>query len=195
MADKADQIMNAAIDKFAEKGYYSTKIADIAEEAGIAKGTFYLYFKSKKDLMLELIRMHASLLKESINLDECSFKENNIEQFIAEFIKCFLDFNLKNKNLAIIIHREAVSVDEDFVQAYINLDCEVTEILRGVYDILVNHFHVDLDDDFDFFSNVFFGTMESYIFRNYIVRNEEIDLEETSQKISKYISRIINAAT
>jgi AcrR family transcriptional regulator len=191
MADKADKIMDAAIDKFAEKGYYNTKIADIVEAVGIAKGTFYLYFNSKKDLMLELIRRHRSMLKKSINLDECNFKENDVELFIEDFIKCFLRYNLKNKNLAIIIHREAVSVDKDFVQEYIKLDSEVTEILKGVYDILINHFHVDLDNDFEFFSNVFFGTMKSYIFRTYIVRNEDVNIEETSKKVAKYISRII----
>lgn len=191
MANKADQIMNAAIDKFAEKGYYKTKISDIVEEVGIAKGTFYLYFKSKKDLMLELVRRHALSLKESIDFDDCNFKEKNIEQFIADFIKRYLSFNLLNKNLAIIIHREAVSVDKEFVEEYIQLDDVVTKILKQVYDILVKHFNVDLEDDFEFFANVFFGTMNSYIFRSYIIRNEEVNIEETSKKVSKYISRII----
>ncbi|UUZ87039.1 TetR/AcrR family transcriptional regulator [Paenibacillus sp. P26] len=40
----------AALELFQTKGYHSTKVSDIVKAAGIAQGTFYLYFKSKEDL-------------------------------------------------------------------------------------------------------------------------------------------------
>jgi TetR/AcrR family fatty acid metabolism transcriptional regulator len=48
--DKKQQIVQAAIKVFAEKGLEKAKIADIAREAGIGKGTVYEYFSSKEDL-------------------------------------------------------------------------------------------------------------------------------------------------
>jgi TetR/AcrR family fatty acid metabolism transcriptional regulator len=48
--DKREQIVQAAIKVFAEKGLEKGKIADIAREAGIGKGTVYEYFSSKEDL-------------------------------------------------------------------------------------------------------------------------------------------------
>ena len=49
--DKREAILRAAIKVFANRGYFSSKVADIAGEAGIADGTVYLYFRSKDDIL------------------------------------------------------------------------------------------------------------------------------------------------
>jgi TetR/AcrR family fatty acid metabolism transcriptional regulator len=49
--DKREAILRAAIKVFAGKGYFNSKVADIAKEAGIADGTVYLYFKSKDEIL------------------------------------------------------------------------------------------------------------------------------------------------
>lgn len=51
VADKREAILRAAIKVFASKGYFNSKVADIAGEAGIADGTVYLYFKSKDEIL------------------------------------------------------------------------------------------------------------------------------------------------
>ena len=51
VADKREAILRAAIKVFAGKGYFNSKVADIATEAGIADGTVYLYFKSKDEIL------------------------------------------------------------------------------------------------------------------------------------------------
>lgn len=51
VTDKREAILRAAIKVFAGKGYFNSKVADIAKEAGIADGTVYLYFKSKDDIL------------------------------------------------------------------------------------------------------------------------------------------------
>jgi len=51
VVDKHEAILRAAIKVFAEKGYFNSKVADIAGEAGIADGTVYLYFKSKDEIL------------------------------------------------------------------------------------------------------------------------------------------------
>jgi TetR/AcrR family transcriptional regulator, fatty acid metabolism regulator protein len=51
VTDKREAILRAAIRVFAKKGYFSSKVADIAGDAGIADGTVYLYFKSKEDIL------------------------------------------------------------------------------------------------------------------------------------------------
>jgi len=54
--DKPQQIIEAAVRVFARKGYYNSRVADIAREAGIAAGTVYLYFKTKDDILVTLFR-------------------------------------------------------------------------------------------------------------------------------------------
>lgn len=51
IADKREAILRAAIKVFAGRGYFNSKVADIAAEAGIADGTVYLYFKSKDEIL------------------------------------------------------------------------------------------------------------------------------------------------
>lgn len=48
--DKKDSIIASALKLFEEKGFHATKVSDIVKDAGMAQGTFYLYFKSKEDL-------------------------------------------------------------------------------------------------------------------------------------------------
>lgn len=49
--DKREAILKAAISVFAGRGYFNSKVADIAKAAGIADGTVYLYFKSKDEIL------------------------------------------------------------------------------------------------------------------------------------------------
>ena len=51
VVDKREAILRAAITVFAHNGYFNSKVADIAREAGVADGTVYLYFKSKEDIL------------------------------------------------------------------------------------------------------------------------------------------------
>jgi len=54
--EKPQQIIEAAVRVFARKGYYNSRVSDIAREAGIAAGTIYLYFKTKDDILVTLFR-------------------------------------------------------------------------------------------------------------------------------------------
>src|SRR5262245_13245869 len=51
---KRDAILRAAIDVFAERGFFNAQVADVARAAGIAAGTVYLYFRSKDDLLVSV---------------------------------------------------------------------------------------------------------------------------------------------
>jgi TetR/AcrR family transcriptional regulator, fatty acid metabolism regulator protein len=51
VTDKHEAILRAGVKVFAEKGYFNSKVADIARVAGIADGTVYLYFKSKDEIL------------------------------------------------------------------------------------------------------------------------------------------------
>jgi TetR/AcrR family transcriptional regulator, fatty acid metabolism regulator protein len=61
-ADKRQAILDAAVRVFARQGYYATRVADIADEAGVAYGLVYHYFRSKEAVMTELFTQRWSLL-------------------------------------------------------------------------------------------------------------------------------------
>lgn len=54
--ERKQQLVDAAMALFAERGYSATRIVDICERAGVAKGLFYWYFPTKLDLFTELVR-------------------------------------------------------------------------------------------------------------------------------------------
>jgi TetR/AcrR family transcriptional regulator, fatty acid metabolism regulator protein len=65
IADKREAILRAGVRVFAAKGFFNSKVADIAREAGIADGTVYLYFKSKDEILHSIFdRAMADFIEE-----------------------------------------------------------------------------------------------------------------------------------
>lgn len=64
---RRDLIINSASNLFSERGYRGTTVDDIAREAGIAKGTFYIYFESKESLLSEVMDHTTETTIERIN--------------------------------------------------------------------------------------------------------------------------------
>lgn len=103
---KRDSLLESAFSLFTSKGINKTSISDIVEKSGVAKGTFYLYFKDKYDIRNMLIAHKASQLfrKADIELqkagtmdifDEIIFLTDNIINQFCEN-KSLLNFISKN---------------------------------------------------------------------------------------------------
>src|SRR5262245_55632408 len=52
--DKRERILRAAIKVFARKGFYATRVSEIAKAAGVADGTIYLYFENKDAVLVSI---------------------------------------------------------------------------------------------------------------------------------------------
>jgi AcrR family transcriptional regulator len=61
--DKRRQLLDAAVRVFARKGYHASRVGDIAEEAGVAHGLLYHYFKSKDEVLEAVFHENWSLLQ------------------------------------------------------------------------------------------------------------------------------------
>ena len=81
---KKEIIINAAIKVFAGKGFFNSKVADVAKEAGVADGTIYLYFKNKDDLLISLFetKMEEILIRFNRILQQDITPPEKLEQFI-----------------------------------------------------------------------------------------------------------------
>jgi AcrR family transcriptional regulator len=65
--DKRRQILDAAVRVFARQGFHATRVSDIADEAGVAYGLVYHYFRSKDEVLNELFVERWSLLLAAID--------------------------------------------------------------------------------------------------------------------------------
>lgn len=103
--DKKEILMNSATNLFKTKGIYSTTVSDIVKDAGIAKGTFYLYFRDKDEVVNAVIMKEANILlnkaiEESKTLENAKLSEKIV--FIADHV---IDVFLKNKSDLEIIRK------------------------------------------------------------------------------------------
>jgi TetR/AcrR family transcriptional regulator len=56
---RPQELLDAALDLFVERGFAATRSEDVAMRAGVSKGTLYLYYPSKEELLKEVIRHHV----------------------------------------------------------------------------------------------------------------------------------------
>ncbi len=94
------RLLRAAKKVFSEKGYYNAQISHIIDTAGVARGTFYLYFKSKEEILKEILKEVVSELR--VRIKVIDLKRDPVDQ-IVENIQRVLDFALEEKELARIV--------------------------------------------------------------------------------------------
>ncbi|MFH1175876.1 MAG: TetR/AcrR family transcriptional regulator [Acidobacteriota bacterium] len=56
---RRSEILRAAVEVFAERGYFAARMREVAKQAGVADGTLYLYFKGKEDLLVSILEEYA----------------------------------------------------------------------------------------------------------------------------------------
>lgn len=71
---RRQDILEAAIRVFAERGYYTANVSDVAHAAGVAQGTIYLYFKSKEELLRAIFNEKMGELIDFIDEQICAVK-------------------------------------------------------------------------------------------------------------------------
>lgn len=109
---KRELILKAALDVFSEKGFHEAKIEEIAQEAGIGKGTVYEYFRSKEQLFQEMLKegmeIFDSLLEEELQA------KKTLHEKLAGMIRHNLEIGRRFRPLARIIMMEATIIDDTF---------------------------------------------------------------------------------
>jgi TetR/AcrR family fatty acid metabolism transcriptional regulator len=128
--DKRARILDAAIKVFAERGFHSATVAEIARAAGVADGTIYLYFKGKDDLLLRLFdeKMTELLAEAKAALGQ----EPTAPGKLRRFIQLHLTAVERNPELAAVLIVEMrqsaqflKAADRQKLAAYVDLIAEV----------------------------------------------------------------------
>ena len=103
--EKENKLIEKALKLFTEKGVNNTSIQDIADEAGVGKGTFYLYFKDKYDIRDKVIASCSNkLFADALDALNNSYIQNFEDQIIF-VINHILDELNKNKVLLKLISK------------------------------------------------------------------------------------------
>lgn len=108
-------LLAAAEQEFGEKGFHTASISSITQRAGVAQGTFYIYFASKEDILRALVRQMGRKVRHSLT-EATEAIPNRLEQE-KHGLEHFLEFAVEHKNLYRIV-LESQFIDESIHREY-----------------------------------------------------------------------------
>jgi AcrR family transcriptional regulator len=108
------QILDAARDVFARRGYNQTTIDDIVAQAGVARGTFYLYFDDKRAVFSELIDRFAAQLTGAIQRIVTDDSSRSVADQVRQNIRAIVATCLAERATTKILFTDAAGVDPAF---------------------------------------------------------------------------------
>ncbi len=113
-AERRQQILSAARGLFAKRGYHLTTIDDIVAQAGVARGTFYLYFEDKRAIFSDLIDRFGSQLAVAIVRIVTDDPARSVGAQIHENIRRIIGTCLSERAMTKILFTDAVGIDPLF---------------------------------------------------------------------------------
>jgi AcrR family transcriptional regulator len=127
--ERKQQILVAAREVFAKRGYARTTVDDIALEAGVARGTFYLYFDDKRDAFAELVDAFAGQIGSAIVRIVTDDPRRTVDAQVLENIRAILGVCLAERTMTKILFTDAVGVDPEFAHKLITFYDSVVQLL------------------------------------------------------------------
>lgn len=185
---KEDSLLNTAFSLFTTKGVSQTSISDIVNNAGVAKGTFYLYFKDKYDIRNKLVSHKSSQLFqnaiEALSASDKKFTFNERIVFIVDNIinqlnenKSLLTFIAKNLSWGVFKHALTTPIKDD-------ID------FRNIYDAMLEDAPYNIEQpEIMIFMIVELVSSTCY---SAILYSEPVELETFKPYLYKCINNIID---
>jgi len=109
------KLLDAAEIEFGENGYVATSVSSITRRAGVAQGTFYLYFPGKADVLRELVQHMGRQLRRALS-EATAGVEGRLEVERVG-LEAFIRFSLEHQNLYKVV-MESQFVDESIYREY-----------------------------------------------------------------------------
>ncbi len=170
--EKKQKIIEAAIKLFSSKGYHRTNVKRITDLLGFSTGTFYNYFKGKRELFIQVVAEVVRIILaevESADQKETDFFKRNM--LLAEVLGTIYP---KLSELLIQVRAEAISGDSWAGQSLKNAFNEVTrpfiqDIQRGIEQGLIRPIDPVL------FTSSLIGMFDMLVFRNSLDNQYDLD--------------------
>ena len=128
--ERRQQILNVARDVFAKRGYHTAKIEDIVAAAGVARGTFYLYFDDKRAIFEEIVdrtiaRLGMSIVR--VDVDATRSVADQVRDQIRRIMRILLEDRATTK----ILLSDALGVDPAFDRKLLSFYDEMSTQLES----------------------------------------------------------------
>lgn len=185
-AHRREAILDSAKRVFSDKGYHGTRISDIIAAAGVARGTFYLYFESKSAIFLELLNALLDEFRAGVVGVDMEEEAPPVYLQLLGTVRQLLQTAAVNAALAPIIFREAVGLDE-VVEAKLE---EFYNQLHGyIFESLVNGQEMGLlrELDTEIAATCVLGSIRQVLYRELVQKSgQEFDVDRCARAILQY---------
>ncbi|HPS64678.1 MAG TPA: TetR/AcrR family transcriptional regulator [Ignavibacteria bacterium] len=184
--NKWKDIYEAAIKIFAEYGYFNAKIAKIAELAGVATGSVYLYFRNKEDLLSNIFNnLWKKMYDNSVYLRDN--KELAPSEKLDQMLDTIFDIYTEHPNLAILVineHGTYLSLNRNQNPKYYD---EFFLTATEIYNEGVRNNVFTPDINVELFKNIIIGSFRELL-HHWALSKKTIKLEEI-RKTYKYVMK------
>ena len=180
--DKRTRILRSAVKVFAQKGFYNSKVSEIAKNASVADGTIYLYFKNKDEILISIFEEELGKFISEVQRELDA--EAKIVSKIEKYIHAHLRFVKTNPKLAQVFQLE-LRQSNRFIKEYTG--SKLKEYLNLVGNliqegqrqgVLRNDVHPGLA------KRALFGALDEIATHWVLLKNGKYDLEESAQQIA-----------
>lgn len=173
--DKRQRILDAAVSVFARKGFFASRINDVASAAGIADGTVYLYFESKDDI---LIKLFDEVMGEHI---EAARQEIRRVDDAAARLRIIADHHLgllgRKPDLAVVFQvelRQSTKFMELFTASWL---MEYFDLVEGAIAVGQKQGTIRPDLSRKLATHAFFGALDALV-TSWVLARNSFDLTE-----------------
>lgn len=126
---RRQQILEASRRVFAKHGYHQATIEQIVSEAGVARGTFYLYFEDKRSAFSELIDRFSSRISMSISPIRLGDSEQSVAAQTLDNIRSIISLALHEREMTKILFADGIGLDPGFDRKLFAFYDEVVQLL------------------------------------------------------------------
>ncbi len=145
ITDRRGAILDAAQHVFAESGFHTSTMDAVAEAAGVAKGTIYLYFKSKDELLTELMDDRTGRLTQM--LTEAVTTASGVHAKLRALIRAHFDFYAQEKEFMLLLSRQLGLLSPELGRRVVEGTAFLTSLTQSIVEEGMSSGLVS--DDFD----------------------------------------------
>jgi TetR/AcrR family fatty acid metabolism transcriptional regulator len=183
--DKRDRILTSAMRVFASKGFFGAKVSDIADDAGVADGTIYLYFKSKDDILISLFEEQMEKVQTVLGAALAVSAPADVK--LRSFIGAYMDLVAENRHAAEVITIE-LRQSAKFMKEYKNPRfADFLKTLAGVIDEGQKDGRFRSDVPAPFAARALFGALDELALMWVTTRGEKVDIRKVAEWIGDLV--------
>jgi len=189
---KADErkklILEHAKRLFSRKGYYDTQISDIVDEAKIARGTVYQYFKNKDDIFITLIKNFYQDWEANISIEmhKIDLSKINPVDYMSFRVKNTLQLLSSDPDLCNIVLRMGIGLSGELETSIKRFEKKIHNLIVNDLKLGIRNHHVRRDLNIDMTSHLITGALlrtALAFFGSRRNRKEKNDIEKMTREI------------